>query len=219
MKSFSTQNSVCWGDQPHELFWHPEFRPKTDWIKFQGRLYAPSQYRGTPEKSIDDAWARYTQSPWFDGGSVVLGVAEDDIRRSRKAGDDEWFNSTVRLDERNGGGHMATLEVFHQMHCLDEIRRYTYPEYYQRETGHHLREHVVSDHCIDMIRQVLMCHADTGLVVFHWTEERDAATPDFSTWHQCRNPEEILQWAREHEAPITHPIIKPHNAIMMPGLN
>jgi hypothetical protein len=160
MKSFSTPESVGLSEQPHELFWRPNFRPKTEWIKFQGRLYAPSQYRGTPEKSIDDAWARYTHSPWFDGGSVVLGVSADDIRRSRKAGEDEWFNSTVRLDEQNGGGYMATLEVFHQMHCLvcifvlshhmfpklskqqDEIRRYTYPEYYQRDTGHHLREHI-----------------------------------------------------------------------------
>ena len=106
---------------------------------------AKSAYRGTPNKTIDDAWARFTTSPWFDGGAVVLSVSEDDMRASRKASDDEWFNSTVRLDEENGGGFMATLEVFHQLHCLNMLRQYSYPEDYPPESfnsGSMLREHV-----------------------------------------------------------------------------
>jgi hypothetical protein len=78
---------------------------------------------------------------------------------------------------------------------------------------------ILTDHCIDMIRQVLMCHADTGLITFHWTEEKIVPTPDFSTWHQCRDPEQILQWARDHEAPVTHRILKPSGAIAMPDLD
>jgi hypothetical protein len=103
---------------PHELSWHPDLHPDTAWIKFEGGLYTPSDYRGTPQKSIDEAWARYTKNPWFDGGAVILGVTEDHIRNSRKASDEEWFNSTVRLDEMNGGQYMGTLEIFHQLHCL-----------------------------------------------------------------------------------------------------
>lgn len=56
---------------------------------------------------------------WIDGTAVVLGVSEDLIRASGKREDAHApFNSTVRLDEANGGGYMATLEVFHQIHCL-----------------------------------------------------------------------------------------------------
>lgn len=105
-------------DLPHERSWAQSLQPKTSWARFRGRLYAESPYRGNPSKSIDDAWGRFTDNKWFDGGAVVLSVSEDDIRRSWKDGDDEWFNSTVRLDERNGGGYMATLEIFHQLHCL-----------------------------------------------------------------------------------------------------
>lgn len=90
----------------------------TKWIQFEGGLFKENPYRGQPSKIIDDAWARYTESPWFDGGAVVLTVTEDDIRRSRKASPEEWLNSTVELDVLNGGGYMATLELFHQMHCL-----------------------------------------------------------------------------------------------------
>lgn len=62
-----------------------------------------------------------------------------------------------------------------------------------------------------------MCHADTGLVFFHWIEGMDAAVPDFSTWHKCRNPEEVLEWALDHAAPISHWIRKPEGAVEMPG--
>lgn len=130
---------------PHELVWRSGLNPELSWIKFRGRLLAESPYRGAPSQAVDNAWARYTDSPWVDGAAVVLGVTEDDMRASRKATGDEWYNSTVRLDERNGGGYMATLEVFHQLHCLNMLRKYTYPDHYPPETfksGSMLREHV-----------------------------------------------------------------------------
>ncbi|KAH8888971.1 hypothetical protein GQ53DRAFT_825741 [Thozetella sp. PMI_491] len=201
---------------PHELSWRPDIDWSLEWTRFKGGLLESSPYRGPPSQAVDDAWARFTESPWFSGGAVLLAATEDDIRRSRKASDDEWFNSTVVLDETNGGSYMATLEMFHQLHCLDEVRRATYPEHYQR-TAKNWRAHV--DHCIEILRQVLMCNADTGLVLFHWVIGKAAATPDFSTWHQCRDPEEVLQWARKNEAPITHTIRKPPDAIEMPSLN
>lgn len=70
-----------------------------------------------------------------------------------------------------------------------------------------------------MIRQVLMCHADTGLVLFHWIEKKIVPVPDFSTWHKCRDPEDVLRWAQEHAAPITHHIRKPDGAIAMPNMD
>ncbi len=107
---------------PHELVWTDDLAGlETTWTRFSGRLMAESPYRGTPNESIDAAWARYTESKWVDGGAVVLGVSDDDVARSRKDGrtdDAAWFNSTVVLDDTNGGGYMATLEVFHQLHCL-----------------------------------------------------------------------------------------------------
>lgn len=62
-----------------------------------------------------------------------------------------------------------------------------------------------------------MCQADTGLVLFHWVEGIEAAVPDFSTWHQCRDPEDVLEWALNHAAPISHGIRKPDDAVEMPS--
>lgn len=54
----------------------------------------------------------------MDGTAVVLSVGHEEVKSARKDKGDEWFNSTVRLGDANGGGMMATLEMFHQLHCL-----------------------------------------------------------------------------------------------------
>lgn len=45
-------------------------------------------------------------------------MSTDAVARSRKTDHGEWFNSTVELEPENGGGYMATIEMFHQLHCL-----------------------------------------------------------------------------------------------------
>ncbi|KAK2011971.1 hypothetical protein LZ32DRAFT_320239 [Colletotrichum eremochloae] len=84
---------------------------------------------------------------------------------------------------------MGTLEVFHQLHCLDMIRRYTYPEFYPvdkfRTRKEFMRDHI--EHCIDMLRQALMCFGDTGLVTFHWVEDTRVPVPDFNTAPMSRS--------------------------------
>ncbi|KAE9367279.1 hypothetical protein N431DRAFT_320380, partial [Stipitochalara longipes BDJ] len=82
------------------------------------------------------------------------------------------------------GGYMATLEIFHQIHCLVSA----YPDV--------MRNHL--DHCIEIIRQVLMCNADLGLITFHWVKDNPTPYPDFNTWHTCRDPEAILALAKEN---------------------
>lgn len=57
-----------------------------------------------------------------------------------------------------------------------------------------------SDHCVEMLRQQIMCTGDVGLLVFHWVEGHVNPWPDYNTWHQCRDYEKILAWRDEHEA-------------------
>ncbi|CCM06779.1 uncharacterized protein FIBRA_09078 [Fibroporia radiculosa] len=40
-----------------------------------------------------------------------------------------------------------------------------------------------------MLRQTLMCHADTGLITYDWVAGHSSQYPDFSTRH-VRVPEE-----------------------------
>ena len=71
------------------------------------------------------------------------------------------------------------------------------------------------DHCIEAIRQVLMCNSDTRLVFFHWVDGWPGPVPDFSTWHQCRDPEVVLKWGMDNAAPIRRRLWKPDGAIAL----
>jgi hypothetical protein len=67
-------------------------------------------------------------------------------------------------------------------------------------------------HCIEMLRQFVMCHADIGLVASHWITNADHPWPDFNTKKVCRDFDGILDWVLEHQAPPGTAMIpkKPH---------
>lgn len=56
-----------------------------------------------------------------------------------------------------------------------------------------------TDHCIDTIRQVLMCHPDEGLYLSYWIEGRRGPMADFNTMHKCKDFEAMMDWAGKHE--------------------
>src|SRR3569833_284290 len=47
----------------------------------------------------------------------------------------------------------------------------------------------IKGHCVDIIRQVLMCNVDTGVLGQVWAnKDKPAAFPDFNTRHKVRCP-------------------------------
>ncbi|KAL0071714.1 hypothetical protein AAF712_000636, partial [Marasmius tenuissimus] len=92
--------------------------------------------------------------------------------------------------------YMIALDVFHQLHCLNQMRKAMYPEHYPNtpEGIHtpHMR------HCISSIRQSLMCSADISPIVWQWSEKSHAAKERSDVVHTCRNFDKIKEWARAH---------------------
>ncbi|PVH72868.1 hypothetical protein DL98DRAFT_383901, partial [Cadophora sp. DSE1049] len=159
--------------------------------QFQGALNLKSIYKGTPRKELDDAWDALSPGSILPG--PTLSISEEELHL---IGKNSTANATVRIPDEFGGGYFATLEVFHNLHCLNLVRMATYMEHYENEHAfgdHWLRSHV--DHCIDMIRQRLTCTADIGLVTAVWVDGYSEPYPDFSTRHQCRNFDKIRYWA------------------------
>lgn len=66
---------------------------------------------------------------------------------------------------------------------------------------------ILQDHCIEILRQFVMCHADVGLVAAHWIEGSDHPWPDFNTRKVCRDFEGILQWTLDHQLPPGAPTL------------
>ena len=57
------------------------------------------------------------------------------------------------------------------------------------------------DHCIDLLRQTLMCHSDIGL--FFYTDLGDSQpAARVSTTHVCRNFSEITEWVNKHDSEL-----------------
>lgn len=51
-------------------------------------------------------------------------------------------------------------------------------------------------HCIDLLRQSLMCHADITIEV---ADEKIGGVHGFRTEHQCGNWEKIVDWLTEQQ--------------------
>ncbi|KAL2060127.1 hypothetical protein VTL71DRAFT_9949 [Oculimacula yallundae] len=176
-------------------------QPAVDYIttQFQGSLNLESVYKGTPRKELDDAWDALSPGSILPG--PTLSISEQELQ---SIGKDSMANATVQIPAEFGGGYFATLEVFHNLHCLNLVRMATYMEYYESKHAfgdHWLRNHV--DHCIDMIRQRLTCTADIGLVTAVWVDGYSEPYPDFSTQHQCRNFDKIREWALDRSLNVS----------------
>lgn len=50
------------------------------------------------------------------------------------------------------------------------------------------------DHCIDSIRQSLMCNADTSLITYDWLKS-NIMEPQLKTVHMCRDFGRLREWA------------------------
>jgi hypothetical protein len=73
-------------------------------------------------------------------------------------------------------------------------------------------------HCLDMVRQALMCSADTGMQPFLWVGNPPHPFPDFIREHKCKNFGDILDFAREKQQPLLKDMdVEPHEgALILP---
>ncbi|KAI1335471.1 hypothetical protein F5Y15DRAFT_397435 [Xylariaceae sp. FL0016] len=114
-------------------------------------------------------------------------------------------NSLTITDPNGKPGYRVAVEVFHQLHCLNLLRQNVYKDYYAPLGGDtadptmDLRGHL--DHCIDALRQFVMCQGDVGVFSFKFPFNDGDPWPDYSTPHTCRNFESIRQWAVDHTVP------------------
>lgn len=98
---------------------------------------------------------------------------------------------------------MGTTEGIHQMHCLNTLREYHYIEHFPRlqdiKANNPLFFEQHYEHCLDIVRQRIMCTADPGIVTFNWVENVKGVYPDFNTEHVCHNFDALLEWNKEFE--------------------
>ncbi|RDA89597.1 hypothetical protein CP533_6230 [Ophiocordyceps camponoti-saundersi (nom. inval.)] len=179
----------CWklGEQRKRLIAGKPSAPAREAVKFHqvrfdGSLGLRSRYTGEPREETESSWGRLFQH------YNIRFTAEEMRRMNRSA-----------LELRNGGGFYGQLSAYHHLHCLKMLRRVVWHDRYNVsivEMRHH------ADHCIEDIRQSLMCHADLSVVTFDWLPRRRKPWPDFRVDQTCVDWEALDQWAAKRSFSI-----------------
>ena len=181
--------------------WSPILRDvevKYEAVDFNGSFWKETKFRGEAGPEVDDAW----EALGTNYKRLVIPV--EDAEKSGIALD----SVSVPAERPGGPGYHASVEVFHQLHCLNLLRKALYfnVDYYRHlgqgafaDSELIIRPHVT--HCLDMLRQQLMCSADTVVFPYIWVEGL-GPVPNFNRKHKCRNFDAIREWAEEKQAGI-----------------
>ncbi|KAI9788582.1 MAG: hypothetical protein M1816_006831 [Peltula sp. TS41687] len=91
-------------------------------------------------------------------------------------------------------GYVVQLSIFHQLHCLNLIRKGIYGAVDMTNKDDLLGiEHL--DHCLDILRQSVMCSSDITPTTFARTSPHSSMKIVAEVVHTCRNFAKIQQWA------------------------
>ncbi|KAH8200219.1 hypothetical protein TruAng_005611 [Truncatella angustata] len=113
------------------------------------------------------------------------------------------------------GGVMGTFSYLHNLHCLKTIRHYILRDYYPKAAELYkptpeepIPEHI--DHCIDILRQSELCHADMSLVIFEWHENEEKPVNLHHSQHVCAKPDNLNKFLEANSVPpLGHILVNP----------
>ncbi|KAL9071438.1 MAG: hypothetical protein Q9157_005471 [Trypethelium eluteriae] len=147
-----------------------------------------SKYQGLPTDEVDEAWeGLYSKE-------IITKIEEEQAKKLP--------DTTLGLHDEPGQ-YVVGLEVFHQLQCLDRIRKAFYPGRYSAHSNTTNEERAFEEEdlsqCFESIRQTLMCNADVSTMHWEWDEEQQRAKPKPTNVHTCRDFEAIQQWALNHQ--------------------
>ncbi len=155
----------------------------------------PVIYRREPDREVDIAWASlYDTRPVALNRDQVLAMGKDPA-------------TAVRIPASWGRGndsYFGRVDAFHQLHCLDALRREArfdhyyanrYPGGFNTTSGLH-QLHL--SHCVWLLAQNIMCSANTDVYTHIWTDTLEHPFPDFNIDHQCKDWDAILAWQQQN---------------------
>ncbi|PLB51573.1 hypothetical protein P170DRAFT_352188 [Aspergillus steynii IBT 23096] len=160
------------------------------------------EYRRFPTKIVDNPFAGPPRPEMDDAWHDLL--KNDNIRVPAAYLREKNLTSIYTEDYTEG---IASLSVYHSLHCLKKIKHMIYREYYHADLDETAmaRESKHVDHCIEYIRESLMCQPDLSLVTFRWinnTAQYDDPAQFYPTnfdrdLHCCVDWERLDRWAGE----------------------
>ncbi|TID24973.1 hypothetical protein E6O75_ATG04178 [Venturia nashicola] len=170
---------------------HNDIKLHNDWITRNGTLWndvTPSPFRGPPSPQVDAAW----ESLWMPN-PILISEAEMQQHHLSTKGAVRWPKDTT------GKTYIGHMDIFHLMHCLNEVRKGNWFNYYRNNETLDPTYYVHQSHCLDVLRQELMCTGSLNLFRYQWQESQHNPWPDFNVERQCRRWEDIVDWKKSHQ--------------------
>ncbi|SMR48644.1 unnamed protein product [Zymoseptoria tritici ST99CH_1E4] len=161
---------------------------------------ATSRWTSPPSPAVDRAWVDLGVR---DGGFLLPARTGKKVGLSMK---EHLYDGPGTFDkDPDEEGFFVLIQGFHDIHCLNELRKALYfnkPYYKQYEddtkvTEPNRRSHI--NHCLDNVRERLMCTADIGLIPSVYTGPHSEAIK-FANQHKCHNYNALLEWKQQWEA-------------------
>lgn len=142
-----------------------------------------------------------------------MSLSEPELRRAGAPAD------SVRLppeseseSESGGGGYLAYLASHHHLHCLYLLHQSLHADYYagtgagmwalsaERRLSHW-------DHCVEALRQYVVCEADATVVTHSWFEGYDEPVASQENPRRCADWDAHFRWQldRQAAAPLPPP--------------
>ncbi|EGD95293.1 hypothetical protein TESG_02781 [Trichophyton tonsurans CBS 112818] len=176
------------GNQPHLPL------PDRQGLKWEYRRFPTNivnnPFAGPPREEMEQAWHKFLRN---DNIRVPIGYLKE-----------KNLTSVYTKDHSEG---IASLSVYHSLHCLKKVKRMMFKEHYyaNKDEESMAREIKHADHCVEYIRESLMCQPDLSLVTFRWinnTAQHEDPTEFYPTnfdkdMHYCANWEHLDGWAGE----------------------
>ncbi|KAI1340372.1 hypothetical protein F5Y15DRAFT_423308 [Xylariaceae sp. FL0016] len=149
--------------------------------------------RQLPNDEADKVWKEWELTRVFP-------ISANDVARLGKD-----LETAVKLeDEYFGLGddkYAATLDIYHQLHCVNMLRWHAYGPYYNKTYLDPEKEgfaEVHINHCIDILVQTIQCSGNPNLITMHWAGTQAYPFPDFNIQKKCINFDLLSAWRKEN---------------------
>lgn len=114
--------------------------------------------------------------------------------------------TAVKLENFHWGlgndAYAASWDVYHQLHCLNHLRKMVYTSYYNMtlprlNPENPTKTEIHTNHCVDILMQALQCSGNVNLISLHWVETQSYPFPNFSIQRQCVDFEGLTEWRKK----------------------
>ncbi|KAK1969810.1 hypothetical protein LY78DRAFT_571239, partial [Colletotrichum sublineola] len=156
-------------------------------------------YVGTPSKEIDDAWTELLWGRYFS-------ISEREAKEL-------WGEDYMAYWDHDKSGWTGGFDMFHQLHCLNQIRQALHRDVYpetpihgevhtgknspSRSTGNVILTAHNQEHCINHLRMAIMCWGSTAITPIKYFPGYHHGYVKSDAVHTCRKFEPIREFVSE----------------------